>query len=107
MSSVHHTGLPGDELHVNKVYRVTGTELSESTRDILDARYFGPGGQAVTPVTGATPTDTINGLNTIFALVSAPLADLIRDFLNGVRLKPRVGNDYTESTSNIVLSPAP
>jgi len=37
MPSVHHRDLTGDELHVNKAYPETRTELSESARDILDA----------------------------------------------------------------------
>lgn len=54
-----------------------------------------------------TPTGAINGANTAFALASAPVANTEEIYLNGQRLFPGAGNDYTIAAAAVTLLFAP
>ena len=53
------------------------------------------------------PTGTINGSNTAFTLANIPASGTVTLYLNGVRLQPGAGNDYTLSTNTITMLYAP
>ena len=53
------------------------------------------------------PTGTINGANAAFALASTPVAGTERVFLNGQRMFPGSGNDYTIAGTAITMLVVP
>ena len=58
-------------------------------------------------VTRETPTGSVNGTNTSFALANTPVAGSESVFLNGILQEPGSGNDYTISGSTITYLTAP
>lgn len=58
-------------------------------------------------VTRETPSGSINGSNTAFALANTPIAGSEMVFLNGILQEVGGGNDYTISGSNITMVVAP
>lgn len=55
-----------------------------------------------------TPTGSINGSNTSFALANTPLSDSEMVFLNGLLQEEGGGNDYTITVSGVItMAPAP
>lgn len=54
-----------------------------------------------------TPSGSVNGSNTSFALANTPLSGSESVFLNGLLQEPGAGNDYTISTSTITYLAAP
>jgi hypothetical protein len=58
-------------------------------------------------VNNETPTGSINGSNTSFALANAPQVNSLELFLNGMLLEPGAGNDYTISGTAITMLFAP
>lgn len=58
-------------------------------------------------VTNEVPSGTINGSNTAFTLANSPTAGTVSLYLNGVRLQPGAGNDYTISGATITMLYAP
>lgn len=63
--------------------------------------------KATNYVTAEVPGGSVNGSNTAFTLANTPVAGSERLFLNGQRLKPGSGNDYTISGLNITALFAP
>lgn len=53
------------------------------------------------------PAGLINNSNTTFTLAFAPIAGTERIYINGIRQKPGIGNDYTISGSTITFTTAP
>jgi hypothetical protein len=53
--------------------------------------------------TSTTPTGTINGVNAAFALASTPVVGTEEVYLNGQRMFPGAGNDYTISGTAITM----
>lgn len=58
-------------------------------------------------VVGEVPAGTLNGTNTNFTLVSAPVAGTQQVYLNGLRQNIGAGNDYTIATNTITFAVAP
>lgn len=58
-------------------------------------------------VTRETPSGTVNGSNTAFALANTPTAGTEEVFLNGILQEPGAGNDYTISGGTITYLTAP
>lgn len=58
-------------------------------------------------VTREVPSGTLNGTNTNFTLVSAPLSGTEEVFLNGLLQNGGAGNDYTIATNTITFAVAP
>lgn len=54
-----------------------------------------------------TPSGTVNGSNTAFTLANTPVAGTVRLYIEGYRLVPGSGNDYTISGANITMFAAP
>ncbi len=54
-----------------------------------------------------TPSGTVNGSNTAFALANTPVVGSEQVYLNGVLQEPGAGNDYTISGANITFITAP
>lgn len=54
-----------------------------------------------------TPSGTVNGSNTAFTLANTPTAGTVRLYIEGWRLYPGAGNDYTISGSTITMAVAP
>lgn len=54
-----------------------------------------------------TPSGTVNGSNTAFTLANTPTSGTVRLYLEGWRLIPGSGNDYTISGSSITMLTAP
>lgn len=72
------------------------------------ASYYGQPAVPSTKVTFPTaPTGDIDGENTTFELAAQPLAGFHMGFLNGLKLKAGVGNDYTISGTTITMVTAP
>lgn len=53
------------------------------------------------------PSGSINGSNTTFTLANTPTSGTEKVYLNGIRLYPGAGNDYTISTNTITMATAP
>lgn len=54
------------------------------------------------------PSGTINGVNTVFTLVNSPSpSSSLKVYVNGQRLKPGIGNDFTISGLTITLTQPP
>ena len=53
------------------------------------------GGDAGTRVDSETPSGAANGVNATFTLANTPLVGTLRLYLNGIRQRVGVGNDYT------------
>ncbi len=87
---------------------VTATELgylsgvTSSIQTQLDARI-----SENNFVFNETPSGAIDGVNTSFALATAPIAGKLQVMLNGLVLRPGAGNDYTLSGSTITMLYAP
>jgi phage-related tail fiber protein len=58
-------------------------------------------------VTNETPSGLVNGANTSYSLANTPVSGTERVYLNGIRLEPGAGNDYTISTATITMLTAP
>lgn len=58
-------------------------------------------------VTNEVPSGTINGVNASFTLAATPTAGTEQLYLNGVRLFPGAGNDYTISGTAITMLNVP
>lgn len=58
-------------------------------------------------VSNEVPSGTVNGSNTAFTLANTPTAGTVQLYLNGVRLQPGAGNDYTLSGLTITMLYAP
>jgi hypothetical protein len=54
-------------------------------------------------VTNEVPSGTINGVNATFVLANTPVVGKEKVYLNGVRLFPGAGNDYTIATATITM----
>lgn len=54
-------------------------------------------------VTNEVPAGTINGVNATFTLANTPIAGKEKIYLNGNRLFPGAGNDYTISAATITM----
>lgn len=54
-----------------------------------------------------TPSGTVNGSNTAFTLANTPTSGTVRLYIEGWRLVPGAGNDYTISGANITMAVAP
>lgn len=54
-----------------------------------------------------TPSGSVNGSNTSFTLANTPIAGTVRLYIEGWRLVPGAGNDYTISGSTITMAVAP
>jgi hypothetical protein len=63
--------------------------------------------KAANDVFNELPTGTINGANATFTLAAAPLTGKQAVYLNGVRLNPGAGNDYTISGATITMLTIP
>jgi hypothetical protein len=57
--------------------------------------------------TNATPTGTVNGVNAAFTLATTPIVGSEELYLNGQRLFPGAGNDYTISGTAITMLVVP
>ena len=57
--------------------------------------------------TSTTPTGTINGVNAAFALASTPVVGTEEIYLNGQRMFPGAGNDYTIAGTAITMLVVP
>ncbi len=53
------------------------------------------------------PAGLVNNSNTVFTLAFTPVVGTERLYVNGVRQKPGVGNDYTISGLTITFTSAP
>ena len=60
-----------------------------------------------TAVWSETPAGAINGSNTSFTLANTPDSGTLRLYLNGLRLKAGVGQDFTLSGLTITMLYAP
>lgn len=58
-------------------------------------------------VSNEVPSGTVNGSNTAFGLANTPVSGTVSLYLNGVRLQPGAGNDYTLSGATITMLYAP
>lgn len=58
-------------------------------------------------VFGETPSGTVNGSNTSFTLAYTPTSGTVRLYIEGWRLYPGSGNDYTISGNTITMAVAP
>lgn len=110
-------GSPASALTVEEV------DLSPSFTDVVKLRFNSSDGFVVTQpsanvvridlvlagiIWNETPTGAINGSNTAFTLANTPLdTDSVLLTLNGVRLKPGAGEDYTISGTSITMAVAP
>jgi hypothetical protein len=63
--------------------------------------------RAANYVVRETPSGTIDGVNTAFALANTPVAGTEMIFLNGILQEPGAGNDYTISGTAITYLTAP
>lgn len=54
-------------------------------------------------VSSEVPTGTINGTNDTFTLANTPTAGSLHLYVNGVRMNPLSGNDYTIATATITF----
>ena len=81
----------------------------DKTFQTLNAAALSDFGTAVNGkfVTRETPTGSVNGTNTSFALANTPVAGSESVFLNGILQEPGSGNDYTISGSTITYLTAP
>lgn len=59
--------------------------------------------KATSDVTNEVPSGTINGVNSTFTLANTPIAGKEKIYLNGVRLFPGAGNDYTIATATVTM----
>jgi hypothetical protein len=57
--------------------------------------------------TNTTPTGTINGVNATFTLASTPVVGTEEIFLNGQRMFPGAGNDYTIAVTTVTMLVVP
>jgi hypothetical protein len=86
------TTLSGDVLSVGSSGVVTlATAVRRSTSFVINEL---PGG-------------AVNGTNTIFTLASTPVVGTVEVFLNGQKLFPGSGNDYTVASGTVTLLTAP
>lgn len=53
------------------------------------------------------PTGDIDGVNTTFELSNEPVTGFHMGFLNGIKLTPGAGNDYTLSGTTVTMAAAP
>lgn len=58
-------------------------------------------------VFNATPSGAVNGSNTAFVLPDTPTSGTVALYIEGWRLYPGAGNDYTISGANITMAFAP
>ena len=81
----------------------------DKTFQTLNAAALSDFGTAVSGkfVTRETPSGSVNGTNTSFALANTPVAGSESVFLNGILQEPGSGNDYTISGSTITYLTAP
>jgi hypothetical protein len=56
---------------------------------------------------GEVPSGTVDGNNVTFTLAATPITGSLHLYVNGVRMKSGVGNDYTISTDTITFATAP
>jgi phage-related tail fiber protein len=63
--------------------------------------------KAANYITRETPSGSVNGSNTSFALANTPVVGSESVFLNGILQEPGAGNDYTISGSTITYLTAP
>lgn len=63
--------------------------------------------KATNYVTRETPSGSVNGTNTSYALAATPVAGSEQVFLNGLLQEPGAGNDYTISGAAITFLEAP
>lgn len=54
-----------------------------------------------------TPSGTVNGSNTTFTLANTPVAGTVQLWIEGWKLVPGAGNDFTISGTTITLTTAP
>lgn len=63
--------------------------------------------QNIMQVSGEAPGGTKNGINTVFTLAATPTVGTLALYLNGIRQKVGVTNDYTISGNSITMSLPP
>lgn len=54
-------------------------------------------------VTSEVPSGTVDGSNTNFTLANTPTAGTVKVYVNGVRMNPGSGNDYTISGNTLTF----
>ena len=65
----------------------------------------GESGSSYTSINGEIPTGNVDGVNVIFALANLPVFLIL--WLDGVRLQPGLGFDYTRNAAQIVMLSVP
>lgn len=58
-------------------------------------------------VVNELPTGALNGVNTTFTLAATPVVATVEVYLNGQKLYPGAGNDYTIASGTITMLSAP
>jgi hypothetical protein len=109
-----------NELTGSLVYVENGTTLADTrffctsnsggTLDVTAVTYVQDNAAGMTSanfVFEEIPSGSLNGLNTTFTLAFTPVTNKVKPYLNGIRLRSGVGNDYTISGATITLSSAP
>jgi len=82
---------------------VTVAKIGSITTEGQVIRVGASGPQASTPVDMETPSGTVNGTNATFTLANTPIAGTVKVFLNGVRMEPGAGNDFTRSGDTLTM----
>jgi hypothetical protein len=82
-------------------------------KSISGTQYFqmnnaiGGGGGSQNFSENEVPSGTIDGVNAVFSLANTPQSNTTKLYLNGVRQKSGIGNDYTISGNTITFGTAP
>jgi hypothetical protein len=109
-----------NELTGSLVYVENGTTLADTrffctsnsggTLGVTAVTYVQDNAAGITSanfVVEEIPAGSLNGVNTTYTLAFTPVSGKLKLFLNGIRLRSGVGNDYTISTATITMASAP
>lgn len=90
-------------------YKVVGAAVGTGANDLVTYAQMNTaiGAIANDLVEDETPTGLINGSNTSFTLANTPIAGSVKLYLQGQRLIPGAGNDFTVSGTTITMAYAP
>lgn len=84
------------------------TAIFDRLQQLITAIASGGGGLVGNNfVYNETPTGLVDGVNTVFTMSNAPIADKQSVYVNGVKQNPGGGNDYTIAGAVITFAVPP